>query len=694
MNLINNNPFRILGLPITASEREIAKQINTLATFAEMGKRKSFNTEFPFLPFVERTPEAIEEAKKQIEQSESKLLYSLFWFWNNNSVDELAFEVLKEGKTAKAIDIWEKASFTNKHKIYKPIVLNENLIISSSHFANEDDEDHSLKKNDNEYLVERKKETDNYSIPTAFYDLNFDENWTIECDATWLAGIDNSSYGIVFGREKGSYYFFGIAGSGSYIYAKYNDWTFNSYIDWKENDNFKKWGSNKLRIEKIENTLKFFINDEYVNTWQAEPFFGKFFGFKVSKNQKISFRNFKFCKLVEDDSYGEGLNVSSKNFSNIKNLSTLYLGLAVASTKGTFKLNHFSKGIILAKNIFTNGNMNEYAKLIAGDRYDYNSEKSLHFYINDILDSVKPFLDTTDGISSNELVNSFATFPIEAKQFLNNKFVAKQIQNIDKQIEISKTKRKKTASTATDSGRTLVKNTKEDLDYLRKTLGKEDVQYQTIADKLSQEIGHCGTDAFYECKDEQGEIDDSKRIKSEESYLPEYQYALNIAVTHHAKEKAKHNLDICLDYIKRKYQLTCWFCEKNLPDKDCKIELTVYNETSRDDEGVNYQYLPINIPRCKKCKKFHELEFNFGWSNMSDFYLLLILIGRIIEGIVFIVKYSYCFIAKFISIKLDPSKASIKKNNFSTLLEYPLIKEKLKDGWTTSKPRAYYKLRI
>ena len=67
MNLINSNPYRILGLPLTATEREIAKQINTLATYAEMGKTKSLDSDFPFLTPIDRTPHAIEEAKKQIE---------------------------------------------------------------------------------------------------------------------------------------------------------------------------------------------------------------------------------------------------------------------------------------------------------------------------------------------------------------------------------------------------------------------------------------------------------------------------------------------------------------------------------------------------------------------------------------------------------------------------------------------------
>ena len=210
MHLIYNNPFRVLDLPITASEREIAKQINTLATYAEMGKTKSIDTDFPFLPSITRTPNAIEEAKKQIEQSESKFLYSLFWFWKNNSVDELAFEVLKEGNTEKAIAIWEKSALANKHKVLKPIVLFENLIRESSSWSEQDDEDHRLKKNEDEYIIERKKETSS-SIPVVHADLNYNDDWTVEVDTEWRDGVDNIGYGIILGREKGNYFTFEIS---------------------------------------------------------------------------------------------------------------------------------------------------------------------------------------------------------------------------------------------------------------------------------------------------------------------------------------------------------------------------------------------------------------------------------------------------------------------------------------------------
>ena len=144
MDAIKNNPFRVLGLPITASEREIAKQVNMLATYTAMGKENFFDADFNFLSKIERTPDTVDEARKQIEKSESKFLYSLFWFWNNNSMDELALEVLKEGNTSKAIEIWEKSVFANKNKVYLSIVLIENLIKHSNNWSDQKDEDHSF----------------------------------------------------------------------------------------------------------------------------------------------------------------------------------------------------------------------------------------------------------------------------------------------------------------------------------------------------------------------------------------------------------------------------------------------------------------------------------------------------------------------------------------------------------------------
>lgn len=692
MNLINNNPFRILSLPITASEREIVKQINTLTTYAEMGKTKTLEIDFPFLSPIDRSLEAIEEAKKQIEQSESKLLHSLFWFWKNNSVDELALEVLKEGNTTKSIEIWEKSVFANKNKVYKSIILNKNLIQESNDWSIVDDENHSLKKNKNEYIVNRKKETSS-SIPVVHSNLNFDLNWTIEVDTEWLDGIDNNGYGIILGREAGNYYTFQISANGSYIFCKYENYVCNVLIPWKESDSINEWSENNLMIKKTEGILHLYINSDLVDTIEIPSFFGQKFGFHVTKNQEISFSDFRFCKLIESDSYGEGINISSKNFSCLKNLSTLHLSLSLASTKGTFKLNHFQKGIELARQFFLSNNIVEYSKLIAGDKYIYNSEKILHFFINDIVDSLKEYLDKPEGISINQLLNSFSSFPLEAKQFLNDRFVSKQIQSINTEIENAQIERKKTPASAIDIGKNLSANTKNDLSFLKKTLGDSDFQYQIIADKLSLAIIQCGIDGFNSCKDSKGEVDYSKAIKSEENYLNEYEYALNISVSERAKERAKENVDSCKKYIKDKEFYNCWFCGNNPPANESIFETTIYKETSRTyfPRGVKYNYLPVKIPRCKSCEKIH--------SDGSSALLFAFLICTVIGGVIGYFVDEHWIIGAIIGIVIgfiignsisdsQISKEKIKDTGTSTIRNYPVINQLINEGWQFSKPSA------
>ncbi len=107
-----------------------------------------------------------------------------------------------------------------------------------------------------EYIVERKKET-SYSIPTVLADLNFEDNWTIDCDINWLSGIDNNSYGLVWGKEKGSYFTFQLAANGFYRFDKYIDWSFNELIKWKESAYIKKWDSNNLKIKKVNRETAF-----------------------------------------------------------------------------------------------------------------------------------------------------------------------------------------------------------------------------------------------------------------------------------------------------------------------------------------------------------------------------------------------------------------------------------------------------
>ncbi len=108
MELVLNNPFRVLGLPATASTRDITKRISDLETFAELGKAKTYSHDFPGLGALDRSLEAIKDAARKIEQAEGRLFHSFFWFRAGDSVDELALDSLAAGNVDEAIELWDK----------------------------------------------------------------------------------------------------------------------------------------------------------------------------------------------------------------------------------------------------------------------------------------------------------------------------------------------------------------------------------------------------------------------------------------------------------------------------------------------------------------------------------------------------------------------------------------------------------
>lgn len=121
MNIIKQNPFRVLGLTGNATEKELQKQIGIIKRYAEVGKSKSFDYDFEFIGDFTRNSDDVQEASNRIEQAHKKLLYSLFWFVKNNPFDEIAFNNLKEKETDKAIEIWNKTlkeEITSKKKLF------------------------------------------------------------------------------------------------------------------------------------------------------------------------------------------------------------------------------------------------------------------------------------------------------------------------------------------------------------------------------------------------------------------------------------------------------------------------------------------------------------------------------------------------------------------------------------------------
>lgn len=111
-DLYRRNPFRILGLPITASTRAIATHVQKRLVLAELGSTDpSLDGPFPLKPAP--TSEDIRKAERELHDPTRRILHELFWFWPLDGVDganDPGFLALKAGDVPAASRIWSDAA--------------------------------------------------------------------------------------------------------------------------------------------------------------------------------------------------------------------------------------------------------------------------------------------------------------------------------------------------------------------------------------------------------------------------------------------------------------------------------------------------------------------------------------------------------------------------------------------------------
>ncbi len=110
MKIIQENPYRIIGILSNATMREIQSRKGKITAYANVGKEITSEYDFPLLNTIERDQDKITKAFSAIQQAKEMLENSLFWFLNTNSFDETAINYLRNGDKEKAVEIWEKVT--------------------------------------------------------------------------------------------------------------------------------------------------------------------------------------------------------------------------------------------------------------------------------------------------------------------------------------------------------------------------------------------------------------------------------------------------------------------------------------------------------------------------------------------------------------------------------------------------------
>ena len=222
---------------------------------------------------------------------------------------------------------------------------------------------------------------------------------------------------------------------------------------------------------------------------------------------------------------------------------------------------------------------------------------------------------------------------------------------------------------------------------MKSVLNLEALNYlPPFADEIRTQIGYSVRSMSIACWNNQSDIKNSLAL---------IDYALKINVNPSAKEKFKQD-KAELKELEKKYKgiLVCHFCGTNLPEEGCEINTTIYKETSRSwflNRSVQYTYTDIKIPRCSSCLKVH--------SKGSDSFRKALFVSLILGFVIGAVNGGHFIIGGIIGAVVgwiigsifegnEVKNSGIKDSSESTLADHPLLIERIKSGWTFTKPTA------
>lgn len=116
MDIIRNNPYRVLGVLANASRKEIERNKSQIKAFAKVGKTPSFPYDFEnILGPVDRSEDNLNDAVSKLTFDKDKVAYGLFWFHNASFVDEETIRRIQESNidnTISYLALCGKASYS------------------------------------------------------------------------------------------------------------------------------------------------------------------------------------------------------------------------------------------------------------------------------------------------------------------------------------------------------------------------------------------------------------------------------------------------------------------------------------------------------------------------------------------------------------------------------------------------------
>lgn len=170
--------------------------------------------------------------------------------------------------------------------------LTDSFTSNTNNWFLEDVDNYSASITSGKLVIDRKKSGGVFV--NKHVDIDTSKDFVIESSFTHQKKDAMGYYGLTFGRKTGgNEYSFLLSPNGNYKYRKFENDKYSEAIPNTFSNHIKTgyYSTNKVKVVKSGNLLRFYINDQYVNEANFEPFFGDKFGYTVYHSQKVGIDN-------------------------------------------------------------------------------------------------------------------------------------------------------------------------------------------------------------------------------------------------------------------------------------------------------------------------------------------------------------------------------------------------------------------
>lgn len=315
--------------------------------------------------------------------------------------------------------------------------------------------------------------------------------------------------------------------------------------------------------------------------------------FEALKDGDIETANQIWDKLITDtkeDGKRFWKPVTEKNYSAFHNCAVLN----IVRPNGNLN-NAIAGGIFFLESDL----VHNFVSTVADSTYKPSKKDLQLSFLNQLFSDI----EYSKKISVIKFVEILSKLQFSAKQDFLKSFVQKPIEQIQRLIEESKTKRKANKANAVSNGNALYQKTSDNIKQLKSILGASDIKFSSVSDKVADEILQCGIDYFKHYRD--SNTDPS-------SYTMDlFQKAKSLALGSVVRQRIQENTE----------SLQEWINDKPERDKQKRIADDLSFVTSKLER---FQNLSDSVSNAKdlvdSCKpRLFSIKNTLG--STDDFYL-------------------------------------------------------------------------